>query len=78
MKQYYAEQNKAVSTYNFNLAKRDAALIPLTPYAKFMSVLNGYDLYHNRKKIDKWEAWYICKDAGKIMAGLTRIQCVKR
>jgi hypothetical protein len=67
-----------LSNKDFSKVKRDVQSIPFSPYAKFMGLLNGYDLFMNRAKLDKWEAFYVCNDAGLIQAGLTRIQCVKR
>ena len=63
----------------FQIAVRNAKLIPLSPNAIFMQGLNGYDLFYHDEKRFKWEILALgYKDYNKILEGRTPITAVKR
>ena len=69
---------KTITTTNFITLRNRAKKIAFSDYGSFTISLNGYTLYLDGKVISKWEAFYICPDALRIVNGKTNIHAVKR
>lgn len=69
---------KKLSIGEFQSYRNSAMNKPFSNFAKFCQGLSGHSLLLNDKIIDKWEAYYICKDVEKIIKGETKIKCIKK
>lgn len=63
--------NKTLAT-NFNRTK----YIQDSDYAKFFYKLQGYRLYRNNIKLDRWEAFVEGHSAENILKGYTNIKAI--